>query len=589
MMANSISSLLHHCSKTKALQQGISLHAAVLKMGIQPDVIVSNHVLNLYTKCGEMILARKVFDEMSERNLVSWSAMISGHHQAGEHLLALELFSQMHLLPNEYIFASAISACAGIQSLVKGQQIHAYSLKFGYASISFVCNSLISMYMKVGYSSDALLVYGEAFEPNLVSFNALIAGFVENQQPEKGFEVFKLMLRQGLLPDRFSFAGGLEICSVSNDLRKGMILHCLAVKRKLESNPFVGNTIMALYSKFNLIGETEKAFRLIEGKDLISWNTFIAACSHYADYEKGLSVFKEMSNNHGERPNDFTFASILAACAGLASVQHGKQIHAHLIRMRLNQDVGVGNALVNMYAKCGLISCSYKLFNEILYRNVVSWNTIIAAHANHGLGGSALKLFEQMKAMGIKPDSVTFIGLLTACNHAGLVKEGEAYFNSMEKTYGISPDIEHFTCLIDLLGRAGKLLEAEEYTKKFPLGQDPIVLGTLLSACRLHGDVVIGERLAKQLFHLQPTTTSPYVLLSNLYASDGMWGDAAGARKMLKDSGLKKEPSYSMIEVQGTFEKFTVAEFSHSKIGEINYMLKILSLAAGEACLSHLS
>lgn len=218
--------------------------------------------------------------------------MISGHHRAGEHLLALELFSQVHLVPNEYIFASAISACAGIQSLVKGQQIHAHSLKFGYASISFVCNSLISMHMKGGYSNGALLVYGEAFEPNSVSFNALIAGFVENQQPEKGFEVFKLMLRNGLLPDQFSFAGGLEICSVSNDLCEGMMLHCLALKLKLGSHPFVGNTIMALYSKFNLMGEAEKVFELIEEKDSISWNTRIAAYSCCADHENFQSDVK---------------------------------------------------------------------------------------------------------------------------------------------------------------------------------------------------------------------------------------------------------------------------------------------------------
>ncbi|KAL5744491.1 hypothetical protein ACOSP7_027353 [Xanthoceras sorbifolium] len=580
MIPETISSLLHQCSKTKSFRRGFSLHAVVLKTGLQSDVFICNHVVNMYAKCGKVDQARQLFDEMSERNLVSWSAMISGYDQGGDHTLALELFSRIRLVPNDYVFGSAISACAGLRSVVRGQQIHAQSLKFGYAYISFVSNSLISMYMKCGCCGDALSAYEEVSEPNSVSFNALIGGFVENKQPDKGFELFKLMHRQGHMPDCFTFAGLLEICNNSNDLNLGMVLHCYTIKLKLDSTAFVGNLIMTMYSKFNLVGDAEKVFRLIEEKDVISWNTLIAACSHCADHENGLRVFKEMSNDYSVSPDDFTYASVLAASAGLASILHGKQIHAQLIRARLNQDVGVGNALVNMYAKCGFIGYSNKVFNKMLHHNLVSWNTIIAGYGNHGLGRMAIKSFEQMITVGMKPDSVTFVGLLMACNHAGLVEEGELYFNSMEETYGIPSNIEHFSCLIDLMGRAGKLQEAEEYMKRFPYGMDPVVLGSLLSACRLHGDVVIGERLAKQLLKLPPVSTSPYVLLSNLYASDAMWVDVAEARKMLKGSGMKKEPGCSMVAVKGTFEKFTVGDFSHSRIEDIKYMLKILGRAA---------
>jgi pentatricopeptide repeat protein len=200
-----------------------------------------------------------------------------------------------------------------------------------------------------------LSVYNSHSEPNSVSYNALIAGFVENQLPEKGFEVFKLMLQQGFVPDRFSFVGALEICTDSDDLLTGTVLHAHTIKLELDSMAFIGNVIISMYSRFNLINEAEKVFRLIKEKDVISWNTFIAACSHCVDHAKGLSVFKEMANGYGVRPDDFTFASVLAACAGLASICHGKQIHANLIRTMLYQDVGVGNALVNMYAKCGSV------------------------------------------------------------------------------------------------------------------------------------------------------------------------------------------------------------------------------------------
>lgn len=582
MIPEILGSLVHNCSKTRAFRYGLSLHAVVFKTGMQSNVFISNHILNMYAKCGNINFAHQVFDEMSERNLVSWSSIISGYYQTGKPLMAVEVFSQMQLEPNEYIFASAISACASLLALKLGEQIHAQSVKLSHSSISFVSNSLISMYMKCGQCSDAFSVFMGTSGPNSISYNALITGLVENQQPERGFEVFRHMCRQCLMPDRFTFVGLLGTCTTADDLRRGMELHCQIIKLKLDSTTFIGNVIITMYSKFNLVEEAEKVFRSIEEKDVISWNTFITACSHCVDYGKGLNVFREMSKKVGVNLDDFTYASALAACAGLASIPHGTQIHAHLIRTRLNEDVGVSNALLNMYAKCGHIRYAYTVFNQMGYRNLISWNSIIAGFANHGLGRKALKMFEQMKEVGVKPDSVSFVGLLVACNHAGLVDEGQGYFNSMIEVYGIAPDIEHFSCLIDLLGRSGRLKDAEEYIEKFRFGHDPVVLGCLLSACRLHGDVVIGERLAKRLLKVRPVSTSPYVLLSNLYASDAMWYDVAEARKMLKGSGLKKEPGHSLIEVKGIVEKFTVGKFSHSRIEEMVDILNSLSSAGDE-------
>ncbi|XP_050221768.1 pentatricopeptide repeat-containing protein At3g09040, mitochondrial-like [Mercurialis annua] len=582
MIRETIGYLLHRCTKIKAFNHGFSLHAAALKTGLISDTIVSNHVVNLYAKRGNIKHARQVFDEMSEKNLVSWSAMISGYDHTGQPFLALKLFSQMKLVPNEYVFASVISSCATVMALPQGKEIHARSLKYGFASVSFVSNALISMYMKCGQCRYALLVYNVISEPNGVTFNALISGFVENRQPEKGMEFFKAMHQKGFVPDKFTFAGLLGICSSDNDYWIGIQLHCQAIKVNLEDSAFVGNVIITMYSKFKLAEEAGKLFGLIKEKDLISWNTLITACSSCKDYETALKVFKEMIDDCVVKPDDFTFAGVLAACAGLASIRHGKEIHCHLIRIRQYQDVAVGNALVNMYAKCGSIRHAYDVFSRMIRRNLVSWNTIIAGFGNHGLGAIALGHFKKMESMGINPDSVTFVGLLTACNHAGLVEEGQHYFDCMEDIYGISPDIEHFACLIDLLGRAGRLQEAEAYMKKLPFGQDPIILGSLLSACRLHGDVVIGENLAKQLLKLQPVTTSPYVLLSNLYASDEMWGGVAEAWKMLKGSGLKKEPGHSLIDVMGIFEKFTMGDLSHSRVEEIKYILRVLNWAVSE-------
>lgn len=580
MIPETIASLLHHCSKAKAFRHGLSLHAAVLKIGLQSDVFISNHVLNMYAKCGYVSLARRVFDEMSECNHVSWSSMISGYDQCGEHWVALDLFSKMRLARNEYIFASAISACASLAALELGLQIHAQVIKYGCESISYVSNSLISMYMKCGRCNYALSVYDNAGGPNSVSYNALINGFIENHEPEKGFEMFKHMHRKGLVPDSFTFVGLLGFCTESDDLRTGMLLHCQTIKLKLDSTPLIGNVIMAMYAKCNFIEEVEKGFRLIEDKDVISWNTIISAFSHF-DQTKCLKFFEEMRNECSTMPDDFTFASVLAACASKASIRQGKQIHAYLIRTREYHDIGVSNALVSMYAKSGFIEYAYNVFDKMSCHNVISWNTMIAAFGNHGLGDRALEIFEQMKAAGIRPDSITFVGLLIACNHSGLVDKGQFYFSSMEEEYGIAPSVEHFSCLIDMLGRAGRLSEAEEYMKQCRHQNDPVVLGSLLSACRLHGNIVIGQRLARQLLEVPPVSSSPYVLLSNLYASDEKWKDVANARKMLKDSGLRKETGYSLVELNGNYEKFTIGDFSHLRHEEILNVLRILNWTVG--------
>ncbi|KAI5676363.1 hypothetical protein M9H77_07313 [Catharanthus roseus] len=575
--------LLRSCSKTHKLQYRTSLHGLAIKAGLQ-SVFFCNHILNMYAKCGNLNLAHQLFEEMPERNLVTWSALVSGYDQADKPLMALGLFKKMRteLEPNEFCFASALSSCARLMALRHGQQCHSDSLKLGYSSVSFVYNSLIKMYSKCGQCDDAISVFHSASGVTLVSYNAIITGLVENKQPEIGYEMFKTMRRQGLVPDHFTFMGLLGTCIDSLDFWILAQLHCQTIKLMLDSMTIIGNVLITTYKKFKLIEEAQKVFNLIGEKDVISWNTMIAACSHCDDHVRALGLFREMEKESSQRPDDFTYASLLSASAGLASIRHGKQIHALLIRTRSQADVGIGNALLNMYSKCGSIKHACAVFEQMSCHNLLSLNAMIAGFAYHGLGEKAIEMFGFMKDMGIKPDSVTFIGLLIACSHVGLVDEGQAIFDSMYSIYEIPSNIEHFSCLIDLLGRAGRFGDADKYVKKFHFGDDPVVLGCLLSACRLHGNVITGERLAKRILDLEPVTTSPYVLLSNLYASDGMWGGVAQARKLLKDSGLKKEPGHSLIDVEGFVKKFTIADFSHPRMEEILDILKILSWTGDE-------
>ncbi|KAK6147440.1 hypothetical protein DH2020_018352 [Rehmannia glutinosa] len=488
-MPGKLGSFLHYCAKAEAFRLGLPLHAASIKTGTRAEIFVGNHVLNFYAKCGCMDSARHVYDEMPHRNLVTWSAMISGYDQSNKPHSALQLFSRMqkYFKPNEFVFACALSSCSVIKDLNLGQQIHAQALKLSHASVSFVLNSLILMYMKCGMCDEASLIFTDS-KPNfltLVSYNIAITGLVETKQVEKGIEMFTAMCRQGLVPDRFTFAGLLGTGEPIYDLSVVMQLHCQMVDCK---------------------------------RDAISWNTAIVAFCHCNENSKALTVFRDMMMDHNVSPDDFTYANVLSAVAGLANMRNGKEIHAHLIRTRPDRDIGVGNALINMYAKSGSISLSYTIFERMEIRNLVSWNSIISAFANHGLAEKAIALFQEMARNRPEPDSVTFLELLTACNHCGLANEGQAVFNMMREVYGITPSVEHLCCLVDLLGRAGRVTEAVEYTRKYSIGDDVVVLGSLLSACRLHGGIIDGEQIAKRLLELHPVTTSPYVLLSNLYA-----------------------------------------------------------------------
>ncbi|XP_020581836.1 pentatricopeptide repeat-containing protein At5g04780-like isoform X2 [Phalaenopsis equestris] len=405
-------------------------------------------------------------------------------------------------------------------------------------------------------------------------------GLGENLQLEKGWELFSVLNQQGLHPDQFSYVAVFGICTMKEDLFSGQGLHCQTIKVGLNRTAFVGNVILTMYSKCGTIDDVENTFISIKQKDVITCNTYIAAYSYFGEHDKSLMIYRKMEEAYGLNPDNFTLAGALAACSDLSYVRYGTQMHGRLIRAIVELDVGVFNAIMNMYAKCGWIKYANRIFHCMPNRNLVSWNTIITALGYHGLGRIAIQVFEEMNTSGVKPDSATFTGLLAACNHAGLVDEGKTYFDSMEEIYGNPPKIEHLSCVIDLLGRASRLEEAEAHARMFPFGNDSVIWGSLLSSCRLHGNLVVGERVARKLLELQPTTSSPFVLLSTLYASYARWDSVSMTWKLLKGSGVKKEPGYSLVVVNDLPEKFTVGNSSHARIEEILETLRNLNLEA---------
>jgi len=320
-------------------------------------------------------------------------------------------------------------------------------------------------------------------------------------------------------------------------------------------------TMVTRYVQNGYVDEALKLFQAMPQRDVFSWTSMIAGYAQNGRAEEALKLFQQM-HLAGMRPNSRTFASILPVCASLGALEHGMEIHADIIRSGLECDLIVANALIDMYAKCGILDTAHKLFDRMHQRDVVSWTAMIAGYAVHSCGKEALELFEQMKYSGISPDHVTLVCVLSACCHAGLVEEGYQYFNRLSKDYHITPTMDHYSCMVDLLCRAGRLDEAQTFISKMPITPDVEMLISLLGVCKIHNKIELAECVAELIFELDPENAAPYVLLSNIYATAGRWEDIEKVRKMMKDRGVKKTPGCSWIEINKQVHAFLMEDRS---------------------------
>lgn len=323
----------------------------------------------------------------------------------------------------------------------------------------------------------------------------------------------------------------------------------------------MGSALVDMYCKGKSIAYAEEVFKRMTRKNVVSWTALLVGYGQNGFSEEAVRIFCEMERN-GIDPDDFTLGSVLSSCANLASLEEGAQFHGRAVVSGLISFLTVSNALVTLYGKCGSVEEARRLFNEMNIRDEVSWTALVSGYAQFGNAGETIDLFERMVADGLKPDGVTFIGVLSACSRAGLVEKGYQYFDSMVKQYGIIPVPDHYTCMIDLLSRAGRLEEARDFINKMPIHPDAIGWSTLLSSCRLHGNMVIGKWAAESLREVDPQNPASYVLLSSIYAAKGKWENVALLRKGMRDRGVRKEPGYSWIKYKNSVHVFSADDQS---------------------------
>eukprot|EP01018_Ginkgo_biloba_P029527 Gb_22655 [translate_table: standard] len=572
-------SVLRACANLAALEQGKQVHNYVIKTGIDSNNFAGSALLDMYSKCRNMEDARKMFDEMPERNGFSWNAMIIGFASNGHAVEALNFYHQMKnagIEPTQFTFPCVLSACANLAALDQALEIHEHIIENGFESDAFVRSALIDMYAKCGSIKDARNLFDKLPEQNWVCWTAMIAGYAQSGHGEEALKLFCQMQRTGIKPNQFTYTSVTGVCADLAALERGLQVHNQIIKTGYESDVFVGSSLVDMYGKCASIEDAYRVFDKMP-RNAVSWNAMIAGFVQNEHGKEALKLFCQMKLA-GVNPNEVSFASVLRACASLVALDQGMNIHNHTIKIGLELDVFVGSALVDMYAKCGGIEHAHKVFSNMPRRNEVSWNAMIAGYAQHGRGKEALQLFEQMQCAGLKPNQITFISVLSACSHVGLVDEGRHYFNCMIRDHSIIPTMDHYACMVDLLGRAGQLDEAKDIINRMSSEPGAIVWQTLLGACKTHGNMELGQYAAERILELKPQDAATYVLLANTYAVAGRWDDAAKVRKLMNDRGLKKEAGHSWIHVQNRVHTFIARDTSHPQTDKIYAKLEELTV-----------
>ncbi|KAF8081336.1 hypothetical protein N665_0891s0012 [Sinapis alba] len=408
------------------------------------------------------------------------------------------------------------------------------------------------------------------------SWNALIGGYSQSSDPRSSLDAYLQMKKTGLFPDTFTVCSLLSACSQLKSLRLGKEVHGFIIRNWLERDSFVYISLLSLYIHCGELSAAHVLFDAMEDKTLVSWNNMVNGYLQNGFPERALSLFRQMAL-YGIQPCEISMMSVFGACSLLPSLRLGREAHAYALKRLLEDNAFIACSIIDMYAKNGSVTQSLKVFNGLKERSVASWNAMVMGYGIHGLAKEAIELFEEMQRTGHSPDELTFLGVLTACNHSGLVHEGLRYLDQMKHSFKLKPKLKHYACVIDMLGRAGNLDEALKIaTEEMSEEPDVGIWNSLLSSCRIHQNVEMGEKIAAKLFVLEPERTENYVLLSNLYARSGKWDEVRKVRQIMKEMSLQKDAGCSWIELNGKVISFVAGESSSDGFEEIKSLWRIL-------------
>lgn len=486
---------------------------------------------------------------------------------------------QTFQLPQYYV--SILQSCIAHKALNPGKQLHARIFQLGFGFNLYLATKFVNLYSVCDSLRNAHVLFDRIPKRNLFLWNVLIRGYAWNGPYQVAIELYHRLIEYGLLPDNFTFPFVLKACSALSAVEEGRKIHEDAIRTNWETDVFVGAALIDMYAKCSCIERAREVFDKILVRDVVLWNSMIAAYAQNGKPDESLELCREMVLA-GFSPSEATLVTAISASADTAALPQGRELHGFSWRHKFASNDKVKTALVDMYAKCGSVRVARNLFERLREKRVVSWNAMITGYAMHGHATEALELFEEMKNE-TRPDHITFVGVLSSCSHSGLLDEGRNYFESMVRDYHIDPTVQHYTCMVDLLGHSGLLDEAYNLIRQMRVIPDSGVWGALMNSCKIHGDVDLAELALEKLIELDPDDAGNYVILSNIYAQAGKWEGVARMRKLMLDRGVKKTIACSWIEVKNKTHAFLSGDTSHPNSDEIYEKLKWLEGRMKEA------
>lgn len=558
--------------------EGEQIHGFLVKMGILCGCssYVNNALMNMYSRFGYRICAVKVFDENPRPDVVSWSGRINAAYDGLEAYSLFKMCVDKGLEINEFCITNTLSVVGGADVLGWGKQIHGFCCKDGYLSESSVCGALIFMYGKCGEMSDAERLFDEMVFQDSVSWNALISCYAENGLADQAIALFSEMQKFRVEINKYTLASVLRAASRSDSSKQAMQIHSIIVKLGFVSDESMQTCLMTTYGKCNAITESKRLFSEIDHVNTVHLNAMLSTCIHAGCHADVLEIFQArwsqcLAVDH------LTFTMLFKACGFLTNLDHGKTIHSLILKLGMDKNIFIKSAVIDAYCKCGSINDAEKALRDKDQHNLAAWNAMMMGYAQCGRYHKVCNLLSTMSECGVQPDEISYLSVLSSCCHAGLVNEAKYHLNSMFDLHGVVPCLEHYACVVDVLGRVGLLEEAERTISQMSIVPDAQIWQILLSACHVHGNIDLGQVAARKLLELQPENDSVYVLLSNLYASAGMWNVVSKLRRRMKAKIVDKEPGSSWTQVKGAIHYFFAADASHPECKEIYFNLQLLS------------
>lgn len=572
--------ILQSLTKARSLTKGRKLHAYMIASGLlQNNTYLNTKLAAFYANCGCMDEAELVFDKIILKNSFLWNCMIRGYSCNQKSVNSLFLYREMLKFgkrPDNFTYPFVLKACGDLCHSDVGRRVHAEIIVRGLESDMYVANSLLSMYLKFGKIETTRNLFDRMPRRDNTSWNTLISGYSKLGDPGEALLTYKRMTESGFVADSTTLLSILYASTELASLKQGKVTHGYIIRHHIEhTNSFITNSLIEMYAKCNSVMVAREVFEKMSSKDTVAWNSMITGYERNGNAFESLRLFCKMVSENVEF-DQVTLVAVLGACDQITAIQFGMSVHSFLIGTGFASNITVATALINTYSKCGSLYCSRKIFDEISNRNLVSWTAMIYGYGIHGRGKEAIALFYEMIENHITPDKGAFTSVLSACSHAGLVKEGKEIFSKVMGEFNLKPNLSHYSCMIDLLGRSGHLEEAYMLVNAMEIKPTSEIWAALLSACGLCKNIELAEISAQKYFEMKPKRVSSYICLSNIYAFKERWSDVERVRALLREQGLKKQAGCSFIELDKMVHRFLVGDKSHPQSEEIYVKLREL-------------